>query len=181
MKTYVFGYGSLVNPESAAKTLGRKLYDKDVSLVEIKNYTRSWGLVVEVILYYRGDGKSINAAFLDIQKIDGKSANGVLIEVNKGKLEKFDKREKYYDRVDVTDDINPRPQEGNVVYTYVGKSAFLARNYRNVKVLHEYQKIVDQGIQHWGQAFCDRFNLTTAAHEFEIVTGTYIFPDCKQD
>jgi hypothetical protein len=47
---------------------------------------------------------------LDIRKVDGKSANGILIEVNEAELEKLDKREKYYNRVDVRNEICRRPQ-----------------------------------------------------------------------
>nr|CAA6830800.1 MAG: Unknown protein [uncultured Thiotrichaceae bacterium] len=39
---FVFGYGSLMNPESAGKTLCRSLCRDDFQCATLRNYMRSW-------------------------------------------------------------------------------------------------------------------------------------------
>ena len=95
MKSYIFGYGSLINLESVAKTLGRTVNDNQVLIVDAKNYSRLWRLVVQVIVNkYRG--KPVNAVFFDIADKHGEELNGILIEVSTYELKKLDIREKYY-------------------------------------------------------------------------------------
>jgi hypothetical protein len=180
MKTYIFGYGSLIVPESATKTLGRKIYDKDVLLGDIKDYSRLWNLVVQVILHNQQSDNIVNAVFLNIQKHQGKVINGALLQVTENELIKLDIREKQYQRIDITNNVLTYLSGESVIFTYVGKSEFLVNNYTKPRILKEYLNVIER-IQYWGKDFYDRFNSTTEIHNFEILNGTYKFLDEQQN
>lgn len=175
MKNYIFAYGSLINLESAAKTLGRIVNDNEVLTVDAKNYLRLWRLVAQVIVNECRD-KPVNAVFLDIADQGGEELNGILIEVTRNELEKLDIREKYYRRIDITEYIHPPVQDGRV-FVYQGKPEFFVENFTNPVVLTQYLNIIDKGIRHWGKEFSDRFEATTQPHGFAMIDGVYRFYD----
>lgn len=179
MKNYIFGYGSLINLESVAKTLGRIVNDNEVLIVDVKNFSRLWRLVVPVIVNeYRN--KPVNAVFLDIADQGGEELNGILIEVSIDELKKLDIREKYYRRIDITKNIRPQVQDGKV-FTYQGNPEFFVENFNNPVVLTQYLNIVDKGIRHWGKEFFNNFIATTQPCNFRMIDGTYKFYDKEQN
>lgn len=173
MGIYIFGYGSLINPFSASMTLGRSLSKNDIICIEIKNHIRIWDIVVNVLLNQSNILIPMNALFLDIRESVGKITNGVLIKVKKKDLEKMDIREKQYERIDVTKNIFPPLSNDDIIYTYKGRKEFFSKNYENIKILNEYKKIIDTGIQYWGNSFSKKFFSSTLLKEVEIVKGSY--------
>jgi hypothetical protein len=139
-------------------------------------------LVVQVILNNKEkEEEYVNAVFLDMQKSEGKSINGVLIEVNENELDDLDIRETQYSRIEVTDYLSTRLANSYKVFAYMGKPEFSAKYYNDVKILSEYEKIISSCIHHWGREFYDRFNITTEPHSFEKVNGTYRFLSKRQN
>ena len=181
MGIYIFGYGSLINPVSASMTLGRSLKQNDIICTEIINHIRIWDIVVNVILNRNNMLIPINALFLDVQESVGKITNGVLIKIVRKDLEKMDIREKQYERIDVTQDIFPPLSNDDIIYTYKGRKEFFSNNYENIKILYEYKKMIDNGIQYWGNSFSEKFFSSTLLKEVEIVKGSYKFLDEKQN
>jgi len=182
VKNFIFGYGSLINKESATKTLGRRIFDEEILLCELNGYTRIWGVVNIVIVSNYMENKPVNAVFLDIRSQPGKSVNGVLMEITLDELERMDAREKNYIRIDVTNNLNTTINNRNSkVFTYVGKSKFLAVNYINPIVLKRYQNLVNKGARYFGRKFVETFKATTQSHNFKIVSGSYQFLDEQQN
>ena len=177
MKNFVFGYGSLINLQSAEKTLGRAVRESDVQIVNLVNYSRVWRLIGQVIVDNYQD--PVNAAFLDIAYQNGAVSNGILIEVTSDELKKLDKREKHYRRINITQFIRPQVQDGKI-FTYQGEPEFFADNFPNPVVLTQYVKMVEQGTEYWGKEFSDQFNKTTRHHQFKTVDGHYKFYDVEQ-
>jgi len=179
MKSYILGYGSLINLESASKTLGRIISDNEVLIVDVKNYSRLWRLVIEVIVNdYQN--KPVNAVFLDIADQGGKELNGIVIEVSMNELKKLDIREKYYSRINITKCIHPQVQDGKV-FAYQGKPEFFVENFANPVVLTQYLNIVNKGIRHWGKEFSDKFAATTQPFQFRMIDGDYKFYNKEQN
>lgn len=179
MKNYVFGYGSLINLESAEKTLGRAVRDEEVRIVDADDFARLWRLVVQVtVTGYRDN--PVNAVFLDIVDQVGEKCNGILIEVSKDELERLDVREKYYDRIDITENVRPRVSDGKV-FVYQGNPKFFAENFPNPRILAQYKDIVRKGTLHWGKDFARNFEQTTRPHRFETIEGPYKFHDPDQN
>ena len=179
IKNYIFGYGSLINLESAAKTLGRIISDDQVLIVDVKNYLSLWRLVIKVIVHGKRK-KPVNAVFLDITNQRGKESNGIVIEVSKDELKKLDIREQYYNRIDITKYIHPQIQDSKV-YSYQGKPEFFAENFTNPVVLTQYLNIVNKGIKHWGRDFSDKFDATTQPFNFKMINGIYKFFNEEQN
>ena len=180
MKNYIFGYGSLIVPESATKTLGRILDSKDVFLIEVNNFFRTWDIVIPVRISNGMQEKVINAVFLNIQKNPNKVINGVLLQVTDEELLKLDIREKQYFRINITADVQTKLSNEYMVFTYIGKPEFNLDKYSNPKILDGYLKIIEK-IQYWGKDFYNKFNLTTKPYNFEIEYGNYKFLDKDQN
>jgi hypothetical protein len=140
---YVFGYGSLV--ERSTPTDGTRV---TVPHYHLRGYRRSWGVAMEnrsdlpnYKHYLADDGErpDVFVVFLNVQPAGGHRVNGTLLEVSSSDLVELDSRERSYNRVNITKDIEPRVE--GVVWTYVGGPDAVARFERG---LREGRAIVDQ-------------------------------------
>jgi hypothetical protein len=114
---FIFGYGSLARDLLA-----------DVEVKRLRGYRRAFGVAAdnseEIAGYKRyrlpGDGAypDVFVAFLDIVEDPGTVINGVLAPVDPGGLADLDRRERNYDRIDVTAAID-NPPDGRV-WAYAG-------------------------------------------------------------
>jgi hypothetical protein len=121
---YVFGYGSLARDLLA-----------DVAVVRLQGHRRAFGVAadnsVEIAGYKRyrlaanGSYPDVFVAFLDIFEGEGTSIGGVMAPVDPGSLADLDRRERNYDRIDVTDAIDS-PPDGRV-WAYRGSRDGRAR------------------------------------------------------
>lgn len=108
----VFAYGSLVDPESAELTLGRRV---EVLPARLGGWRRGWSvyrdnLRVEKTFAVEPGGEV--PPFILGLSVDpdpaagpGQGPNGGLIEISQAELERLDLREKRYRRVEVTADV----------------------------------------------------------------------------
>lgn len=174
-EAYIFGYGSLVNLESAAKTLGRQVRKTEVLLGNVQDFFRVWRVVIPVTVQGYEAGHA-NAVFLDIKRSKGDTVNGILIRVSIDELKCLDIREKYYERIDITGLFYPLIEKANI-YTYQGKTPFFVENFTHPKVLAEYEKIVQDGLVFWGPEFSYHFRRSTESHGFDVINGAYKFDD----
>jgi hypothetical protein len=111
MTLFVFGYGSLASPASAALSLGRPV--EFAAMACLTGWRRRWTA-------YR-DNKASEKTFalpngsvppyvvgLNIERDPTcEGANGVLIEITEAEAGRLDLREMRYDRIDVTADVEP--------------------------------------------------------------------------
>ncbi|HYI98606.1 MAG TPA: gamma-glutamylcyclotransferase family protein [Thermoleophilaceae bacterium] len=121
---YVFGYGSLAGelPPGGSVAL-------------LHGYRRVWGVAADnehAIPGYkryllRADGSTprVFVAFLDLAEDPDGAVNGVLAPADAEALARLDRRERNYDRVEVTPAID-HPPDGRV-WTYVGSAEGRAR------------------------------------------------------
>jgi cation transport regulator ChaC len=122
--TYVFGYGSLMNPEhprGLSKTIaGHNLSYEHLLVAELQGFRRRWSA-----LSAGGPGSATTyRAHWNLEKREAAKVTGVLVLVSEEELLALDMRERNYDRVEVTDDVtilgDGRNGPQNVpVYTYV--------------------------------------------------------------
>jgi hypothetical protein len=115
---FVFGYGSL-----AADLAGGHVAD-------LRGYRRVWGVAMDnradVAGYkhyrLRADGSrpAVFVAFLDVAADAGATTRGVCVPVDAAQLPALDRRERNYDRIDVTHAVDPAP---GTVWAYVGTAA----------------------------------------------------------
>ncbi len=129
---FVFGYGSLMNPDSRAKT-NPTLADQDGLPVLVRDVERIWS--ARTTTGYTAMGVRIRK---------GADCTGVLLEVNKAELEDLDRRELSYVRVEVhLDNVDQVPflNEEEFYETEQAETLFDAKeNEGNVRVWVYIQK-----------------------------------------
>ena len=148
---YVFGYGSLVAgaPMSAARLRGHRrvwgvAMDNSIDIPGYKSYRSS----------IDGSRPEVFVAFLDIVEDAGASTGGSLIAVDDVLLGTLDARERNYDRIEVTGQIEGAPPNATV-WTYRGSIAGRARldrakRHGNAAVDVEYVQSIRTAMQALG-------------------------------
>jgi len=179
---YLFGYGSLINLASAARTLGRDVDTAAVRDAWLAGYRRTWRVFDHVLTDVgQQPGRPMTMAFYNIEQDAGARCNGVLIPLTAADVARFDTRERQYERVDVTGLVtryDGQPAGGRVV-TYVGKAA--ARQWpAGTVVARSYERLVRRGMAARGNTFAAHFAATTTGHELPRFDGDYRFADGKQ-
>lgn len=125
---YVFGYGSLLHPKSAARTWsGMESQPRELIPARLKHYRRSWSAVApNRVGAGTKDGNITDyLAYMNLERAAGSSALGVLIPVSDSELRALDTREEFYARLDVTtnveviDEASAKIAEGATVFTYI--------------------------------------------------------------
>jgi hypothetical protein len=160
---FIFGYGSLASDLLA-----------DVEVKRLLGYRRVFGVAAdnseEIAGYkrYRLPGDSVYpdvyVAFLDIVEAPDTVVNGVLARVEPGDLADLDRRERNYDRIDVTAALD-NPPDGRV-WAYTGSPDGRARLEAGVAagtavVQRSYLDHVHDGFRRLGNAEYELFVATT--------------------
>lgn len=88
MRTFIIGYGSLINRSSLNRTLP---IVKDIEPVYLNNYKRSWNALEDQTV-------SLSTTYVGIEKSPGSVVNGIIFEIPEELLGKLDSREFLYYR-----------------------------------------------------------------------------------
>lgn len=154
---YVFGYASLVEDGGPGQ------------VTRMRGVRRTWGVATDNSLgipgykmyLLRADGSrpKVFVAFLDLLPASDSSVNGVLRPVSAAELELLDRRERNYDRVDVTASIDSPPGS---VWAYLGSAEgrerlARAREQRTAVVSRDYERKVHAGFRALGEASYQAF------------------------
>lgn len=140
-QTWVFGYGSLVDPISLSRTLERTVIPGvDFLEAELAGWERRWNYGVGHVSarWCRNDGTTVDDGViiaLGVIAVLSARTNGIIARVSDVELARLDVRERDYDRVDVTADVvqaTSKVDEGlfgehERVVTYVPRPSAIAR------------------------------------------------------
>lgn len=88
MRTFIIGYGSLINRSSLNRTLP---IVKDIEPVYLNNYKRSWNALEDQTV-------SLSTTYVGIEKSPDSVVNGIIFEIPEELLGKLDSREFLYYR-----------------------------------------------------------------------------------
>ena len=107
---WVFGYGSLVSPESFGATLGRELRPGiDFFDAEVARFGRRWNYGVMHItgtaVDRSGSPRDYTIVALGVVPSEHEHVNGVVGWAAEHELTELDHRERHYERVDVTEHV----------------------------------------------------------------------------
>jgi len=175
---YLFGYGSLISPESASKGLNRRLMLTDLHPATLKGFTRCWNAVEKI--RFQGHDATINGIFLNLKKASDTKVNGVLVALNKQELEQMKLREKNYDCIDVTGQIIEKT--AGCVYTFITPPDRSAHpDLQNACVPASYLKLVCDALKLYDDQFAAAFKNSTEPLDFEVCEGEYSFVDAQQE
>jgi cation transport regulator ChaC len=178
IRTYIFGYGSLINLESLAKTINRNINVEQIIPVKLFGYRRVWNLVE--VVHSDLVNKPVKAVFLNIQSDIKAVTNGILFEVTDGELRDLSIRERKYEKKEVSKIIMPYDafalEKGNV-FTFIATN----RNHlqetisKDYFAMENYIKIVEQGCYDICPEFLEDYVRNTGPNPFPILSGTYKF------
>lgn len=178
---WVFGYGSLVSPTSFGATLGRSLVPGDDFFeAELTGFGRRWNYGV---LHTEGttsdDGgaeRSWTIVALGLVAAADETVNGVVGWVDDAELVDLDRRERHYDRVDVTTSTTVRGLAGTPVevVTYVPRQVAQehyrrARDAGRAAVERRYWELVDGAFAALGARQRDRYHASTPSPDVPIL------------
>lgn len=163
LSDYIFGYGSLARDLLA-----------DIEVTRLRGYRRVFGVAAdnaeEIAGYkrYRLPGDSVYpdvyVAFLDMVEDHQGVINGVLAPVDPSALADLDRRERNYDRIDVTAAIDDPPD--GLVWAYAGSPEGRDRLQAGIAtgtavVQRSYLDHVHDGFRRLGDSEYEHFVATT--------------------
>jgi cation transport regulator ChaC len=161
---WVFGYGSLVNPQSFGATLGRDLSPGvDFFDAEVRGFGRRWNYGVMHVTGVTADASGREVEYtivaLGLVRSGGERINGVVGWVEDAELVELDHRERHYDRVDVTDVVTI---DGDV-----GIDARVAVYVPRREAIAHYERARDGGTAAIDQRYWDLVDRAFAARSDE--------------
>lgn len=181
-RAWVFGYGSLVSPSSLAATLGREVHPgAGWAEATLHGWGRRWnygiGHVHGLWADEHGDEHRVTIVALGIVAAAEERSGGIVVAVDADELARLDRRERHYDRVDVTGSIEVRgadgPGAGEPVMTYVPREEAIGR-YRRARdegraaVEQRYWDLVDGAFAALGPDRLERYRATTPAPDVPV-------------
>ena len=164
---YVFGYGSLMSPESIEESLDCKIQLTDLISCQLHGYIRRWNACVPYIFEDETSGEfSVDVVFLNIERRKYASVNGVLLPVNQADLDVLDQRELVYNRLIVTSQICANQPVQGVVYTYVAQPEYSRKVcLQHGLIMSDYIELVEAACREFGEAFLKEYHRTTLPPE----------------
>lgn len=181
---WIFGYGSLVSPDSMARTIGRiAAHGADFFRAELVGYGRRWnyGVVHISAQWTRDDGTDVDdgtIVALGLVESPEETVNGVVASIAGGELVNLDRRERSYDRVEVTDAITVPDDVGGIVdgavYTYVPRPESIAayeaaRDQGTAGVRRTYWDLCEEAFSKFGEDQVEQYRSTTPAPDVPVV------------
>ena len=180
--TWVFGYGSLVDPDSLGRTLGRQVTPGlDFLGAELAGWGRRWNYGVGHVVgsWRRQDGVVLDdgviVALGVVASVD-ETTNGIVALVSEVEIAALDQRERDYDRVDVTEAVTVIGEIGPDarVVTYVPRPSAIeryeqARDRGRAGIRSTYWGLVDAAFAVWGPDELARYRSSTPPPDVPVV------------
>lgn len=176
----VFVYGSLVSRASATATLGEPV---EISApMRLGGWRRRWSTVRDNLASEktfapaRDDEPFRFCLGLNIEPAgESEGVNGVLLGLTDPQLDRLDLREMRYDRIEVTELVEPDARRGARVLTYVAKP----RHHQpdppaGAVILASYLRAVEAAFADLGEEQLELFRATTDAPPVEVVEGVLV-------
>jgi cation transport regulator ChaC len=179
MSTGVFGYGSLVLPESIEMTLGRPVGMGRPA--RLHGWRRRFSqardnLTCEKTFECDGGRRPEWILGLNVEEgeDDAGAVNGVVIELADEELDRLDIREIRYDRVDVTELVEGEDLPARII-TYAAKSDhFAPEPPDDAVILATYANAIEGAFEALGPEELERYLQTTGPYPVERVSATLV-------
>src|SRR5262245_2978774 len=178
-KLGLFGYGSLVLPESASYTIGRQV--GEMRPAHLRQWKRRFSqrrdnLTCEKTFELEDGRRPEWILGLNVETGEDPAGpvNGVVIELRDAELDRVDIREVRYDRVDVTDLVDGDDLPERIV-TYVAKEFhFAPEPPEDSVILATYAQAVEQGFEALGPGELDLYLATTGPYPVERAVASLV-------
>ena len=175
----LFGYGSLVLPESAGMTLGRPV--PEAQPARLREWKRRWSqgrdnLTCEKTFELEGGHRPEWILGLNVERGEDPAGpvNGVVIELTEAELDRLDVREIRYDRIEVTGLVEGEGLPARIV-TYTAKEwHHRPEPPRDAFILATYARAVESAFEALGEGELERYLATTGPYPVERVEATLV-------
>ena len=172
---YLFGFGSLININSAQKSFQRVLKQEDLIPVQIKGYERVWNALESIEF----DNVPTNGVFLNIKKSVNKSIYGVIIKITQEELEVLKLREKNYSCITISSNniLNKDFKDDLIAFMTTNEEKIAKQNDKNSFIPLKYIDILNEGLKNYDESFVNNFKTCLQNLPFSIKEGIYTFSD----
>jgi len=177
----VFAYASLVDPASAAATLGRPV--ELAAMGRLAGWRRRWSLArdnhASEKSFARADDGSLPRFCLGLNleagADEGEAPNGALIELTEAELERLDLREIRYRRLDVSDAVADRPAKIDRVFAYAARRERFAHTPpEDAIIIATYPRAVEAAFDALGPGQLDLYHRTTQPPPVPVVDAVLV-------
>ena len=179
---YVFGFGSLVDIEALADYLDREPFmDHEFRRCRLHDFRRAWNIARDNSVVIPGHNHHVCAVsgerldgyvvVVNVRPAPGHAVNGIAFQVSEAELAVLDRRERNYDRIEVSDQIDVGV-EGRV-WVYRGKPEAEARYRAGVAagtavISSAYHTLVHLAFESHGADFLAEYLATTDPPEIPL-------------
>jgi cation transport regulator ChaC len=176
---WLFAYGSLVHPASAAETLGARPGRRAVA-AELAGWARGFtqardNRACEKTFALADGSVPDHVLALNVHPEAGAAVSGVVLEVGEAELERLDGRELRYDRREVTADIRAAEPLAGPVHTYVAKPANLALEPpAGAVIIRAYLEAVEAAFAALGAGELEGFRRSVEPHPAPVVAAELV-------
>lgn len=177
---YLFGFGSLINLKSAQKSFDRELKQSDLIPVSIKAYKKVWNSIENIAFE---DGKEVNGVFLNLEKDENSSTNGVVIKISNDEFEVLKLREKNYSYITIkaSDIIGVNLQEDVIAFMTTNEEKIAKKGDDNCFIASKYIDILTDAFKNYDVDFVNEYKKSLQDFPFPIKEGKYSFSDPIQN
>ena len=172
---YLFGFGSLININSAQKSFQRVLKQEDLIPVQIKGFQRVWNALESI----KFDEEPVDGVFLNIEKSPQNTLSGVVIKITAQELEILKLREKNYSCINISfkDVLNREFDSDLIAFMTTNEEKIAKRNDKSCFIPSKYIDIVTEGLKNYDESFVNNFKICLQNMPFPIKEGIYTFSD----
>jgi hypothetical protein len=186
----VFGYGSLVSRASIAETLGHEATAPVPA--RLKGWRRRWSIyrvnAAHEKTFERVDGEPFrHIVGLNIERApeaaEAEWPNGALIELTEGELERLDRREVRYDRVEVDPAaaLTHEPHDFDRVFAFTAKEGhFAAETPPGSIIIASYVRACEAAFNELGPEGWERFLRTTGEFPAPVVEARLVVDEIPE-
>jgi hypothetical protein len=176
LRVGLFAYGSLVSPDSAAATLGRRVPPPIPA--RLRGWRRRWSqfrdnLAVEKT-FARSDDGTLPPYLLGLNiepsELESDAPNGALLELSEEELRRLDVREMRYERIEV-----PAVAGFDRVFAYRGKPAhFAPEPPPGAVVIAAYVRLVEAAFAALGDEHLGLYRETTGPPPVQLIEAELV-------
>lgn len=172
---YLFGFGSLINLNSAQKSFKRELSYDDLIPVTIKGFKKVWNSIEHIEF----DGVDVNGVFLNLQKDETASTNGVVVKITDEEFEILKLREKNYSQVIIkaSDITGVDIDEDAIAFMTTNEEKIAKAGDENCFIPAKYIDILTNAFEHYDDEFVQEYKKCLEDLPFDLKEGTYSFSD----
>lgn len=178
---YIFGYGSLLNINSAQKSFKRQLKHEDFIPVVVRGYEKVWNAIEYIT--FEGEQNSTNGIFLNLNKNEKVQTNGVLLQISEEEFEYLKLREKNYACIQIQKEHIQGFEATQDIFTFMttNENKIATKGQAHCVIPKKYIGLLEEGLKPYDKSFQEAFIRSYNNYPFDIKEGTYKFSDPIQN